>query len=164
MKIAHVSIDPEFGNHIAIITGEGTQALHGQTLLRCGAYRFMVTSRVRDYPEAATPTVAVRLDCMQHPAAADMVVHLADEPLTDEEFAAAVQHLLMIPRMLLGIDANGVLKRLRDVDGPSNMGIASACNTVEQLAKAVEAALYKLPRLEAATEAQRYASELTKLS
>ena len=166
MNIAHIQQDPETAKHVAVIVGEGARELLAGRILRCGAYRFLIVMVVREYPEAPAPTIAVMLDCGQHPGQEGMVVHLAVEPLTDEEFATAVQHLLMLPRMLLGIDVEGVLLRINKSDGPASVSqqVASACNTVEMLAHAAEAALLRLPRSGAATEAQRYASELTRLT
>lgn len=164
MKIAHIDIDPTSGKHFALISGAGAPELQAGGVLRCGAYRFEVIERVRDYPEAPEPMLAVLLDCGQHPGQEGMVVHRHAEALTDEEFSAAVQHLLMLPRMLLGIDVDGVLARINRADGPATKEVAGACNTVEMLARAAQAALLRIPRSEAATEAQRYAGELTRVT
>lgn len=164
MKIAHIDIDPATGKHLALIAGSGATDLQPGRALRCGAYRFEVLERVREYPEAPEPMIAVRLDCGQHPGQEGMVVHLHTEMLTDEEFAAAVQHLLMLPRMLLGIDVDGVLERINKCDAPASKEVAGACNTVEQLARAAQAALLRIPASMHAAEAQRYASELTRIT
>lgn len=165
MKIAHIDLDPVTGKHLALITGDGATELQQGAKLRCGAYRFEVLQRVREYPEAGEPLLAVQLDCGQHPGTEGMVVHLATEPLTDEEFAAAVQHLLMLPRLLLGIDVEGVIARINGSDGaPASQEVAGACNVVEMLARAAQAALLRTPSSAAAADAQRYASELTRVT
>ncbi len=164
MKIAHIDIDPVSGKHFALIGGTGATELQAGMVLRCGAYRFEVIQRVREYTESPEPMLAVLLDCGQHAGGEGMVVHKSTEPLTDEEFTTAVQHLLMVPRLLLGIDVEGVLDRIARADGPATQEVASACNTVELLARAAQAALLRIPRSEAATEAQRYAGELTRVT
>lgn len=166
MKLAHVTLDPATAQHLALVTGEGIAAIRPRMILRCGAYRFEVLERAKEYPEAPEPTVALRLDVGQHPPHEGMIVHLAAERLTDEEFETAVQHLIMAERMLLGIDAEGVLARLQRAGmiKPIAAQMAGVTNTVEMLARAVQAALLRLPGSNRAGEVQRYASELTRVT
>lgn len=154
MKIENVRTDPETGHAVVIVTGVGADQLSGGDRLRCAAYRLRVIEKVRDYPEAAEPTAALLVTGGDSPKRG-MVVHPIDEKLTAEELAIAVRHLLMVPRMLKGIDAALVLRRIVDRSSTPE-GLA----TLQSIAKVVLEATDQLPRDADLDHADRYVDDL----
>ncbi len=161
MKIDHARFDPVSGFTFVVASGIGVeQHFVDSSLLRCGAFRFRVECFVQSYPECAVPTVSALVSGVDPPQEG-MVVHPADEPLTDEELAAAVQHLLMLPRLLRGIDASGVAERLASL-GSSPGPMAPHAALLHSFADLVEGTVAGLPPLASFAEAERYKLEILK--
>lgn len=164
MKIEHVRLDPASGHTLTIIVGAPAleQCKAGATL-RCGAYRFVVESFIQHYAEASIITVSVLLSGRNAPVEG-MLLHGVDEPLTDEEFAAALQHLLMVPRLLMGIDAAGVRSRLEattlSIDRHSPL-FQRVC-LLAALTDSVSDTTDGLPALSSLAEIEHYKSEILK--
>lgn len=164
MKIEHVRLDPETGSYFAILSGLGVvEACSGSAPgLRCGAYRFSVRQVVKQFPEASLPTIAVLLDFVDPPQEG-MVFHRDDEPLTDEELAVAVQHLLMLSRLLKGIDAHGVAARVSRALGPQRPGeLNFLLDTLQQFALCVAELTDDVPLNSIFEDLERYKSEILK--
>ncbi len=155
MKIDHSRFDPTSGFTFVVASGLGVkEAFVPSSLLRCGAFRFRVEQFLQSYPECAVPTVSALVSGVDPPQEG-MVVHPADEPLTDEELAAALQHLLMLPRLLRGIDVAGVSERLASLAASPNV-MANHAALLQALADLVEGTIAGLPPLACFAEAERY--------
>lgn len=159
MRIDFARFDPDTGYTFIVASGTGVlEACHADAVLRCGAHRFVVQSVVSDYPEQPMPTVGL-LVSSNDPPTEGMVFHPAHEPLTDEELAAAVQLLLMIPRMLKGIDSHGIARRLLEAKEPHHSLLVTRLYTfAEGIAKATD----NCPPLDVFVELERYKAEILK--
>jgi hypothetical protein len=160
MKIDHVRIDPDTGHSVTIVTGIGAAEIQEGAKLRCAAYRFEVIAKIREYPEAAAPTAAFLIKGDDAPKPG-MVIHLEQEPLTDEELSAAIRHLLMIPRMLKAVDALKVGEALDRVPGDARaITWWQAALTLRTIAQSVVIAQQSMPADAELEHADRYLENL----
>ncbi len=168
MLIAHTSIDPDSGSNRAVISGVGIEALTPGQTLRCAAYRFQIVEVQRLFSDPGTVPTAVVLLAGLHRPINGMQVHLVSRPLTVEEVEQAVRHLVMVPRLLLGLDAATISQtlahlitteeRLQD-DSP----LAVAARALEKVARATAEATLALPAQVELDEIGRVTAELTDL-
>lgn len=160
MKIAHSSLDPASGFYLVAVVGERLleQCVVGAKL-RCAGYRFSVEAVVADHSSAPVPSLALHVSCEDSPQTG-MVVHPADAPLTDEELAAAVNHLLMIPRMLKAVDARGVFDRLSGMSIEESIEVRFAAALVKNVALQISRMV--LPTDNGLQVSERYKAELLK--
>lgn len=154
MKISHVSQDPQSSHYLVGLAGHYRAADYPVgSELRCAGYRFTIVESVASSEEHLALLVSG-----DDPPQLGMVVHPAAEPLTDEELAAAVQHLLMVPRMLKALDALGVLRRLEQVPDTETSEVRFAAIIVQNMALQVSRLI--LPTDNGLQEAERYKAEL----
>lgn len=160
LKIVHADFDPSSSTYVVAFTGERLveQVFHGAQL-RCAGYRFAVDEVVASHLDQPIPSIVARLLGDESPQLG-MVVHPANAPLTDEEMAAAVRHLLMIPRMLKAVDALGALRRLAKSADIGNPEVRIAAIQLENVALQVSRILNALPTDRAMQQAERFASEV----
>jgi hypothetical protein len=156
MKIEHFRTDPETGASLTIIEGLGADKLRQGDCLRGAGYRFLVDRVVQTFPEAARPTTVVLLSGFDRPRLG-LVVHLEEEPLTAEELQAAVRHLLMVPRMIKGIDYR---KADEAIGGSVEAGTSDAARTVRSIARALQRMAPDLPSDAELEHADRYVETL----
>ncbi len=158
MKIAHSSFDPRSGLYLIALVGViPDSVLERGVALRCAGYRFSVSELVADHRTEPSPSVVLRVASEDAPTVG-MVVHPADEPLTDEELAAALQHLLMIPRMLKAVDMRGVTNRMLHVPVTLTEEVRLAAVLFHSLALQLDR--LQLPSDEMVQNAERYKAEL----
>ncbi len=159
MKILHARLDPTASTsfHFVVIQGVGAPDLGTNSLLRCGAYRFRVVKRVEIF-DAPVPTASLLLESTDPPTEG-MVVHLSTEPLTQEELAIAVQHLLMLPRLLKGIDATGVHLRLEGA-APMSPQATHLAYILANFAKTIATATSESPFDASVAELERYKDDI----
>ncbi len=160
MKILHARLDPTASTsfHFVVVQGEGAASLDTNTLLRCGAYRFRVVKPVEVFASAPVPTASLLLESADPPTEG-MVVHLAAEPLTQEELTIAVQHLLMLPRLLKGIDATGVHLRL-EAASPMSPQATHLAYILANFSKVIASATEDSPLDAAVAELERYKDDI----
>lgn len=155
MKISHCQQDVVTGHYLVGLAGPILVDCPVGSVLRCAGYRFKVESRV-----TASSEHLVLMVSGDDPPQVGMVVHLSSEPLTDEELTAAVQHLLMLPRMLKAIDAEGVLRRVAEISDKEAAEVRFAAVIVQNMATQVNQLV--LPTDAALQVAERYKAELIK--
>jgi hypothetical protein len=159
MNIEHVSLDIESGGYLVAITGTQSITLEPGSRLRCAAYRFVVVEVKDKFPDT---TVCTALLAGPHRPTLGMCVHFANDPLTVEEVQAAIRHLLMLPRMLLGIDCETLAQELEALKSTDPVMIESV-HTLWQVARAGVEATKLLPQSFKLTELERRQAEVVDL-
>ncbi len=170
MKIEHTAIDPDSGSTRTVISGAGATSLTEGQVLRCAAYRFTVAIVERLYQEAGQEPIAVALLSGTYRPVMGMQVFLVSEPLSQEELQSAIRHLLMLPRMLMSMDAAAVETALRGLCGSQSehalhLGaeMRMAIDALARVAELMSEATMRLPGAFPIEMASKHQEEIAKL-
>lgn len=166
MRVDSVRFNEETGRFRAVLVGPDVarEGLSRATLLRCGAYRWKLCEPLQFYEatDRSPPALAADLEGPNEPQLG-MVTYPLERPLLNEEVASHLQHLLMVPRLLMGIDSLGFGERIAKLRAQGialDPDVAKSLEALEDLALEVTRLTDKLPALNHFTEADRIKPEL----
>ncbi len=165
MQIAHVAIDPQSGSNRVVLTGAGIASVRVGQILRCAAYRFNVVEVEKLYDDPGQEPSLVVLLAGSHRPLLGMQVHQSSEPLSVQETETAIRHLLMLPRLLLGMDSRAIRNRLDRLTSTEEVlqgdsPVAVAARALLQAARAAAEATISLPEQHRLEEALQHQPEL----